>query len=379
MSLEAAASADEGGLPGAAPAPLTRAALGPLAALLLGAMAQQASELEPCAPGSLEDAASNCLCGVMHAAADALLPSLGPIIDRGLRSADWHHREAAVMACATASMWNDEDTPPPCALAFAVVAYPRASAALPWAPGDCPTSAPLCPSAGLVALLSGPDRDPSPYVRETAGYALWSAVQHEVIRASLCATPDLISIAPLAFALDDEPRVASQAAAVLSEIVGDEEALRPDERRAAWGLVPSLLRRIDAPDAAPGSSGAGPKPAALIELRDACDALLAALIQSGMVGEDELARLLEVRTLRGRGGASPSRSQYALPHLTLLRRRRPTASTPLSASLRAHPYQRVPRPHPPPLLPLLLQLLPTVAAAWMWRTRGRRQWRRRWR
>ena len=112
--------------PGIAPAPLTRAVLEPLTVLLLDAMSRHASEDEPSAPGSLEDSASNCLCAAMHVAADALVPFLGPIVEEALCAADWRHREAAVMACATTCMWDDEDEPPPCVPVFVSAMFPSA-------------------------------------------------------------------------------------------------------------------------------------------------------------------------------------------------------------------------------------------------------------
>lgn len=101
--------------------PLTRASLGPLLALLLGAMAtqvhavgrqcaslrrpavrpppplstRQATDHGPHEQGSLPDVASDCLNAVVHAVPDGLASLLSDTVDAWLGHGDWHHREAA--------------------------------------------------------------------------------------------------------------------------------------------------------------------------------------------------------------------------------------------------------------------------------------------
>ena len=104
---------------GVAPAPLTRAALNPLAVLLLGTMARQPTEDEPCVKNSIVGVARDCMYAISKVAADALIPVLSPIVEEALHSADWHHREAAVMACASVCRRDEDDTIPDCILDFA--------------------------------------------------------------------------------------------------------------------------------------------------------------------------------------------------------------------------------------------------------------------
>ena len=149
-------------------------------------------------------------------------------------------------------------------------------------------------------------------MRATAGYALWSAMQHAPLRAALCVGGAGASAVPaLAAALDDEARVASQAASVLAEIVLDEAALSEEGRLAAWALVPVTLRLIE--DGGSACAGAPPTVSALVDLRDSCDLLLGALVDSSTADSSALQSLLEVRPCGGRGfRCCASRSPNAL-------------------------------------------------------------------
>lgn len=105
-------------------------------------------------------------------------------------------------------------------------------------------------AAGLCRLLSGEERDASAYVRQTVAYALWSVLEHPKLRSEVSKgdAATAVLIPALNAALEDTPSIASLAAISLSELMThDDEAFAGGPLRAAWGLVPKLIARIDAP------------------------------------------------------------------------------------------------------------------------------------
>lgn len=150
----------------------------------------------------------------------------------------------------------------------------------------------LFPIAGLLDLISGPYSDPSASVRHTAAYALWTAVQNGDLRGALCEHDralEVLRAVAMALLGDSSATVASQAAALLAELLEDVEICEEgsDIARWAWRLVPDVVRRCSEPFDTP-------RPAERDDLRDSCDSLLSILVPLCSV-DSELLRLLEVR------------------------------------------------------------------------------------
>lgn len=271
----------------------------------------QPTDHGPAEPGSIADVASDCLNAVILAAADTLVPLLVPIIEAALVNSDWHQREAAAMACAVVCMYEDESAIPECVEAFVGQLFGRKSVKLALQLSPCVMSPRsrrkrivYPPLAGLLALITSPSRDPSDYVRETVTYAIWACLKRAPLRKVLISVasdiwsshpgighevPSLsaaVLAAGLADVLDDDARVASNAAAaliVLADRVGsDDEELHQLFRDL---ILPKAIARSAAPKRAL-------HPSDEFDLRDSCDALVVSIVEGFELEQAGVAKML---------------------------------------------------------------------------------------
>ena len=161
-------------------------ALVPLVEMLLGLMTKQ-NEDDTDEQYSIAQAASNCVQSVAKATGDAVLGRVLPVVYEWIKSADWHHRDAATLALGVVM--------------------------------DGPSDASLKPliASGLPLLISklvGPARDVNVAVRDTTAWTLGNifSLHYDLLDKSLIST----IVAALVAALADEARVATNVAYVSS-------------------------------------------------------------------------------------------------------------------------------------------------------------------
>lgn len=146
-----------------------------------------------------------------------------------------------------------------------------------------------------MRLISGPERDASPSVRQAAGYALWSMTENEQLSRLLCGggAGSAVVVPALAAALEDAPRVAEHAAAALMGLLLEKGVFDDEMRRAAWARVPALIARIDAGS---GGGARGARPGDVAAMCSAFDLLIKVCALGGR----------ERRVRRGGGGRRPT-------------------------------------------------------------------------
>jgi importin subunit beta-1 len=190
-------------------------ALQPLVAMLTGLMCTQ-SEEDGEDTYSTAQAAGSCLAAVAKVAGDAVLEHVMPFVNGSFGSGDWHAREAATLALGVVL-----EGPAPATLA------PLINKALP------PMLDRLAPA--------GAGRDPSAPVRDTTAWTIGKAFEvlfDSLDQAALFAR----TVEVLNAALDDEPRVAQNAAYALHNIASHTGAHENDG--GATPLSPYLMTLI---------------------------------------------------------------------------------------------------------------------------------------